>query len=224
MAEIVLSLVVEEALTKFLGDELNRLRDSLAMVRDLLQDAEEQQLKQIRDLRWLKKLKVWAFDAEDLLDDLSYEFLQQKVEFENKKEAKGRNFVNCSFGVHFVQKTVFHIKMGHKVKKISESLDGIKNDAVNSAASAPRNLLAWDASSRLYYWDSTNRCLHCVSVRLGEPKPSSVLAASLSKYMMMRTQRVSVLLKKRFKAPNWVKHNEPREVHMFVDLFLQQNI
>ncbi|WCJ22315.1 hypothetical protein M5689_004410 [Euphorbia peplus] len=44
----------------------------------------------------------------------------------------------------------------------------------------------------------------------------------LHNYMTMRTQRVSVLLKKRFKAPNWVKHKEPREVHMFVDLFLQE--
>ncbi|XP_050237497.1 vacuolar protein sorting-associated protein 51 homolog [Mercurialis annua] len=44
----------------------------------------------------------------------------------------------------------------------------------------------------------------------------------LHHYMTMRTQRVSVLLRKRFEAPNWVKHKEPREVHMFVDLFLQE--
>ncbi|KAJ9187869.1 hypothetical protein P3X46_003284 [Hevea brasiliensis] len=44
----------------------------------------------------------------------------------------------------------------------------------------------------------------------------------LHHYITMRTQRVSVLLKKRFKAPNWVKHKEPREVHMFVDLLLQE--
>ncbi|CAJ1969839.1 unnamed protein product [Sphenostylis stenocarpa] len=41
-------------------------------------------------------------------------------------------------------------------------------------------------------------------------------------YVNMRTQRVSFLLKKRFTTPNWVKHKEPREVHMFVDLFLQE--
>ncbi|KAL0418907.1 UNVERIFIED_CONTAM: Vacuolar protein sorting-associated protein 51 [Sesamum radiatum] len=38
----------------------------------------------------------------------------------------------------------------------------------------------------------------------------------------MRTQKISVLLKKRFTAPNWVKHKEPREVHMFVDMLLQE--
>ncbi|KAF3436540.1 hypothetical protein FNV43_RR23632 [Rhamnella rubrinervis] len=41
-------------------------------------------------------------------------------------------------------------------------------------------------------------------------------------YINMRTQRISVLLKKRFTTPNWVKHKEPREVHMFVDLFLHE--
>ncbi|KAG8370607.1 hypothetical protein BUALT_Bualt13G0001000 [Buddleja alternifolia] len=41
-------------------------------------------------------------------------------------------------------------------------------------------------------------------------------------YIKMRTQKISVLLRKRFTAPNWVKHKEPREVHMFVDLLLQE--
>ncbi|KAI4349737.1 hypothetical protein L6164_010297 [Bauhinia variegata] len=44
----------------------------------------------------------------------------------------------------------------------------------------------------------------------------------LQLYVKMRTQRISLLLKKRFTTPNWVKHKEPREVHMFVDLFLQE--
>ncbi|OIW14733.1 hypothetical protein TanjilG_05354 [Lupinus angustifolius] len=44
----------------------------------------------------------------------------------------------------------------------------------------------------------------------------------LQQYISMKTQRVSLLLKKRFTTPNWVKHKEPREVHMFVDLFLQE--
>ncbi|KAK8497566.1 hypothetical protein V6N13_002969 [Hibiscus sabdariffa] len=44
----------------------------------------------------------------------------------------------------------------------------------------------------------------------------------LHHYINMRTQKVSTLLRKRFTTPNWVKHKEPREVHMFVDLFLQE--
>ncbi|KAL8236190.1 hypothetical protein R6Q59_017271 [Mikania micrantha] len=44
----------------------------------------------------------------------------------------------------------------------------------------------------------------------------------LQRYISMRTQRISVLLRKRLTTPNWIKHKEPREVHMFVDLFLQE--
>ncbi|KAI3514705.1 hypothetical protein L1887_13334 [Cichorium endivia] len=44
----------------------------------------------------------------------------------------------------------------------------------------------------------------------------------LQRYINMRTQRISLLLKKRLTTPNWVKHKEPREVHMFVDMFLQE--
>ncbi|KAI3800902.1 hypothetical protein L1987_29001 [Smallanthus sonchifolius] len=44
----------------------------------------------------------------------------------------------------------------------------------------------------------------------------------LQRYISMRTQRIYVLLRKRLTTPNWIKHKEPREVHMFVDLFLQE--
>ncbi|KFK30780.1 vps51 vps67 family (components of vesicular transport) protein [Arabis alpina] len=44
----------------------------------------------------------------------------------------------------------------------------------------------------------------------------------LQHYIDTRTQKISVVLRKRFKTPNWVKHKEPREVHMFVDMFLQE--
>ncbi|KAJ6432524.1 hypothetical protein OIU84_019709 [Salix udensis] len=48
---------------------------------------------------------------------------------------------------------------------------------------SPSNLLAWDGTSRLYYWDSNLRCLHRISIRLGDPEPSKVLAASPSKVL-----------------------------------------
>ncbi|KAG9457884.1 hypothetical protein H6P81_002392 [Aristolochia fimbriata] len=41
-------------------------------------------------------------------------------------------------------------------------------------------------------------------------------------YINMKTQKLSTLLRKRFTTPNWIKHKEPREVHMFVDLFLHE--
>ncbi|KAF2317979.1 hypothetical protein GH714_041304 [Hevea brasiliensis] len=57
-----------------------------------------------------------------------------------------------------------------------------------AAARAPRNLLAWDGSSRLYYWDSSKHCLHRISIRLGEPETTSVLAATPSKVLLANVQ------------------------------------
>ncbi|KAI5574801.1 hypothetical protein BDE02_10G169100 [Populus trichocarpa] len=59
----------------------------------------------------------------------------------------------------------------------STSLEG------DAAPQPPSNLLAWDGASRLYYWDSNLRCLHRISIGLGDPDPSSVLAASPSKVL-----------------------------------------
>ncbi|KAI3799969.1 hypothetical protein L1987_35275 [Smallanthus sonchifolius] len=46
-----------------------------------------------------------------------------------------------------------------------------------------RNLMAWDGASRLYYWDTNTQSLHRISLRFGEPDPTSVLAASPSKVL-----------------------------------------
>jgi nuclear pore complex protein Nup88 len=50
-----------------------------------------------------------------------------------------------------------------------------------SSSKMVKNLLAWDGASRLYIWDSQKRCLHRISVKLGEPYAGSILAATPSK-------------------------------------------
>ncbi|OMO74055.1 protein fat-free-like protein [Corchorus olitorius] len=44
----------------------------------------------------------------------------------------------------------------------------------------------------------------------------------INHYINVRTERVFSLLRKRFTTSNWIKHKEPREVHTFVDLLLQE--
>lgn len=48
--------------------------------------------------------------------------------------------------------------------------------------------MAWDGASRLYFWDSVKKCLHRISIRLGEPDPTSVLADSPSKVLQADVQ------------------------------------
>ncbi|KAI9073491.1 hypothetical protein K1719_044530 [Acacia pycnantha] len=59
----------------------------------------------------------------------------------------------------------------------NNSIDG------DSGVAFSRNLVAWDGSSRLYFWEPKSNCLHRLSLRLGDPEPTSVLAASPSKVM-----------------------------------------
>ncbi|XP_030932628.1 nuclear pore complex protein NUP88 [Quercus lobata] len=63
-----------------------------------------------------------------------------------------------------------------------------EDHASTSATSSPRNLLAWDGATRLYFWDSNKHCLHRISIRLGEPQPTSVLASSPSKVLQADVQ------------------------------------
>ncbi|XP_057788894.1 nuclear pore complex protein NUP88 isoform X2 [Salvia miltiorrhiza] len=59
--------------------------------------------------------------------------------------------------------------------------------AADTAGRKPPNLMAWDGASRLYIWDLKKKCLHRLSIRLGEPDPSSILAASPSKVLQAET-------------------------------------
>ncbi|KAK2634980.1 hypothetical protein Ddye_029772 [Dipteronia dyeriana] len=69
----------------------------------------------------------------------------------------------------------------HPVFSSSAADDGSRNGG--GAGGASRNLVAWDGASRLYYWNSIKRCLHRISIRLGEPDPTSIIAASPSKVL-----------------------------------------
>ncbi|KZV34956.1 hypothetical protein F511_04930 [Dorcoceras hygrometricum] len=59
-----------------------------------------------------------------------------------------------------------------------------------SAAKTSTNLIAWDGASRLYVWDSHKKCLHWVSIRLGEPEPDSISAGFPSKVFFSARFRV----------------------------------
>ncbi|KAL0359183.1 UNVERIFIED_CONTAM: Nuclear pore complex protein [Sesamum angustifolium] len=57
--------------------------------------------------------------------------------------------------------------------------------ASTPAGKMPPNLMAWDGATRLYFWDLNKKCLHRISIRLGEPDPTSILAAFPSKIVMI---------------------------------------
>ncbi|KAK8671375.1 hypothetical protein V6N13_037971 [Hibiscus sabdariffa] len=100
MADAVISAAVGVALSKAISiledqinlewdfkDELQKLRSSLALTRAFLHDAETRQLDEPVKV-WLEQLRDTAYQADDVLDELSYEDLRRKVEKDNQLARK----------------------------------------------------------------------------------------------------------------------------------------
>ncbi|CAB4262997.1 unnamed protein product [Prunus armeniaca] len=107
--------------------ELRKLRESLPILQgslDKANDAAEQAKdggKAVED--WVKKLKHIADEADDVLEEINYEFLWRRVELQNQMGKKVLNFLSASNPILFRQ------KMAHRIRKISASLAELKNDS-----------------------------------------------------------------------------------------------
>ncbi|MBA0764532.1 hypothetical protein Gotri_013879 [Gossypium trilobum] len=139
MAEAFVSAVVGEVASKAasvavemisLGwgfkDEMQRLGNSLEMIGAFLRDAEGNQ-KQMNSVKlWLKRLRDVAYEADEVLDEIAYEFLRRKVEIGDQMWRKLRDTPST---------VTFQHNMADKVKDILNSLDDlnkIAKDYVNN--------------------------------------------------------------------------------------------
>jgi hypothetical protein len=66
-------------------DELEKLKDTVSIINDVLLDAEEQQVKRRAVRNWLKKLEDAMYEADNLLDDFSTEVLRRETMTRDKK-------------------------------------------------------------------------------------------------------------------------------------------
>ncbi|CAL8082387.1 unnamed protein product [Prunus armeniaca] len=104
--------------------ELRKLSQSLPILQDFLGDAAEKAKdggKAVED--WVKKLKDIADEADDVLEEINYEFLRRRVELQNQMGKKVLNFLSASNSILFRQ------KMARRIRKISASLAELKNEA-----------------------------------------------------------------------------------------------
>ncbi|KAK8364827.1 hypothetical protein V6Z12_A02G008700 [Gossypium hirsutum] len=133
MAEAFVSAVVGEVASKAasvavemisLGwgfkDEMQRLGNSLEMIGAFLQDAEGNK-KQTNSVKlWLKRLRDVAYEADEVLDEIAYEFLRRKVEIGDQMWRKVRDTPST---------VTFQHNMANKVKDILNSLDDLNKIA-----------------------------------------------------------------------------------------------
>nr|TKS18317.1 hypothetical protein D5086_0000004740 [Populus alba] len=126
-AELFLTLAIEETLRRLssiavegiglawgLEEQLQKLKQSLTWIKDVLQDAAIKSVTNDSVRGWLEKLQDVAYDAEDVLDEFAYEILRK-----DQKKGKVRDFFSSR------NPAAFRLNMGRKVQKIIEALDKI---------------------------------------------------------------------------------------------------
>lgn len=120
----VISLVNEEfSLIYGFKKDLEKLRGSLAMIQAFLRDAERRPVGEEAVKLWLEKLEGVAYDADDVLDEMSYKILQHKVKLQKKEESKVKIFSLLS------NPFSFNRKLAGKLKDINTDLKRINQEA-----------------------------------------------------------------------------------------------
>nr|TKR90114.1 putative disease resistance protein RGA3 [Populus alba] len=137
MAESILFNIAEEIVKKLgplatqeialwwgVKDQLSKLKSTVARIKGVLHDAEEQVQKPAAQLEdWLGKLQEAVYDAEDLLDDFSTEVQRKRLMSRNKISREVRTFFSGS------NQLVYGCQMGHKVKELRKRLDEIVSES-----------------------------------------------------------------------------------------------
>ncbi|GKV38986.1 hypothetical protein SLEP1_g46832 [Rubroshorea leprosula] len=104
-------------------EELETLQNKLRMIKDVLLDADERQVRDRAVKGWLEKLRDVVFEADDVLDEVAYESEKCKVENQNQKRRKLLNFLTSN------PLRSRSDEIARKIKKIIASVEAINNEA-----------------------------------------------------------------------------------------------
>ncbi|XP_050260788.1 disease resistance protein RGA2-like [Quercus robur] len=107
------------------NDELEKMKNTISTIQAVLEDAEEQQVKNHQVKDWLMKLRDAAFDADDLLSEFTTHVLQQEVMDGHKIVKKVRTFLSSS------NQLVFGNEMAGKLSAMRERFNDIAKDRNN---------------------------------------------------------------------------------------------
>ncbi|MCH97480.1 disease resistance protein, partial [Trifolium medium] len=118
------SYVYEEASRAYgVSKDLQRIKDTLSIVRGLLLDAELKKNQQHALREWLKQIQNICYDADDVLDEF---------ELQNKKkqvlEASGSTMVKVRRLFSSSNPLAFRFRMAHQLKKLKNRLNKVAAD------------------------------------------------------------------------------------------------
>lgn len=140
LGSIILQQVEQEVrLVTNVNKEVASLTRNLRAIQDVLQDAEERQVKEAYVRRWLNDLKEVSYEMDDALDEWSTEILKQKFEKEEKEgeiptdltKKKKVCFPLPSFCICFGQvkyRIISRHDIALKIRDLNERLTSISNE------------------------------------------------------------------------------------------------
>ncbi|XP_026438656.1 disease resistance protein RGA2-like isoform X2 [Papaver somniferum] len=121
-SEILKNLITavgnESSLAWGVEDELGRLKQTLEVIAAVTSAAESKQINDAAISLWLKRLKQVSYDADDVLDEISYEAMHRS----HNKDSKVKVFFSSS------NQVAFRLKMAHKIKGINTQFKQIATD------------------------------------------------------------------------------------------------
>ncbi|XP_045793320.1 disease resistance protein RGA2-like isoform X2 [Trifolium pratense] len=118
------SYVYEEASRAYgVSKDLQRIKDTLSIVRGLLLDAEHKKNQQHALREWLKQIQNICYDAEDVLDEFELQHKKKQV-----LEASGSTMVKVSHLFSSSSPLAFRFKMAHQLKKLKNRLNKVAAD------------------------------------------------------------------------------------------------
>ncbi|KAF7147534.1 hypothetical protein RHSIM_Rhsim03G0042500 [Rhododendron simsii] len=99
--------------------KLRKMETNISTIKNVLLDAQEQQMSNRAVKEWLERLKLVLYDAEDLLDEVATETKRSQVETHNSLMRKVHHFFTSS------NTLVFRYVVGRKITDIGKRIDEI---------------------------------------------------------------------------------------------------
>ncbi|XP_071924862.1 putative disease resistance protein RGA3 [Coffea arabica] len=122
--KMVVSLAAEHVnLAREFPKELERLNESAEMIRGFLAGADEEMHSPVVQ-DWLKQLEEEVFKADNVLDELNYENLRRKVNYQNQPMKK-----KVFFCFSFFSKIGFRSRLGSMIREVNTNLERIHGHA-----------------------------------------------------------------------------------------------
>ncbi|XP_057772126.1 putative disease resistance protein RGA1 [Salvia miltiorrhiza] len=132
----------EHSLLRGLDEDAQQLQTTLGIIQGYLNDAEKKSITQDAVKIWLRKLEALAFDADNVVDELSYHLLHKEV---NKMKTRKDKVLSCFSSFNHISRPR---NMALRIKQINTSFEnmnkratelGLQSIVVNAPAAAALN-------------------------------------------------------------------------------------